>query len=136
LLLQIIVAVAINKERPLLPPDTPPRLAALISQCWLEDPAARPRVSQLAVELQDMMQVGVTCFHDCVSSIFDGTACWCFVVLVFSLGHCAGWRFYRLVQPVLAGGPCCKATRCAAGGRAAGHDAGGRVVTRNFLLGY
>jgi hypothetical protein len=55
--MQIIVAVAINKERPLLPPDTPPRLASLISSCWREEPGARPRVAQIAAELQDMMQV-------------------------------------------------------------------------------
>ncbi|WIA40776.1 hypothetical protein OEZ86_004456 [Tetradesmus obliquus] len=56
MLFKIIVAVAINKERPALPPDTPPRLAALISSCWREEPGARPRVAQLAAELQDLMQ--------------------------------------------------------------------------------
>lgn len=55
--LQIIVAVAINKERPPLPADTPPRLASLINRCWLEDPAQRPRVAELAAELRDMIQV-------------------------------------------------------------------------------
>jgi hypothetical protein len=73
--LQIIVAVAINKERPLLPPDTPPRLASLISRCWLEDPAARPRVAQLATELQDMMQVGALCFQIAMKCLEFGCSC-------------------------------------------------------------
>jgi hypothetical protein len=55
--LQIIVAVAINKERPLLPASTPPRLASLISRCWQEEPRQRPRAVAVAAELQDMMQV-------------------------------------------------------------------------------
>jgi serine/threonine protein kinase len=59
LLLQIIVAVAINKERPLLPASTPPRLASLISRCWQEEPRQRPRAAAVAAELQDMMQVGL-----------------------------------------------------------------------------
>jgi hypothetical protein len=50
--------VAINKERPPLPADAPPRLAALICRCWAEDPGARPRVGQLLAELDDMMKVG------------------------------------------------------------------------------
>jgi hypothetical protein len=54
---QIIVAVAINKERPPLPHDTPPRLASLILRCWSENPAGRPRVNQLLAELSDMMRV-------------------------------------------------------------------------------
>lgn len=54
---QVIVAVAINKERPLLPASTPPRLAALISRCWQEDPRQRPRAAAVAAELQDLMQV-------------------------------------------------------------------------------
>ncbi|KAF6257343.1 hypothetical protein COO60DRAFT_1626853 [Scenedesmus sp. NREL 46B-D3] len=56
LLFKIIVAVAINKERPQLPASTPPRLAALISRCWQEDPRQRPRAAAVAAELQDMMQ--------------------------------------------------------------------------------
>jgi hypothetical protein len=74
--LQIIVAVAINKERPMLPSETPPRLAALISRCWLEDPAARPRVAELATELQDMMQV---CYLLVLFSLFVETVLhvWC-----------------------------------------------------------
>lgn len=55
--MQIIVAVAINKERPPLPHDTPPRLASLILRCWSENPAGRPRVNQLLAELSDMMRV-------------------------------------------------------------------------------
>lgn len=54
---QIIVAVAINKERPHLPHDAPPRLASLILRCWAENPAARPRIDAVLVELYDMMQV-------------------------------------------------------------------------------
>jgi hypothetical protein len=57
--LQIIVAVAINKERPLLPASTPPRLASLISRCWQEEPRQRPSTAAVAAELQDMMQVGL-----------------------------------------------------------------------------
>jgi hypothetical protein len=55
--LQIIVAVAINKERPPLPSDTPPRMASLILRCWSENPAGRPRVDELLAELEDMMRV-------------------------------------------------------------------------------
>jgi hypothetical protein len=58
---QIIVAVAINKERPPLPHDIPPRLASLILRCWSENPAGRPRVNQLLAELSDMMRVSL---HD------------------------------------------------------------------------
>jgi hypothetical protein len=54
---QIIVAVAINKERPVLPPSTPPRLASLISRCWQEHPRQRPRAAEVAAELQELMQV-------------------------------------------------------------------------------
>lgn len=54
---QIIVAVAINKERPLLPQDSPPRLASLILRCWSENPTARPRIDELLLELEDMMKV-------------------------------------------------------------------------------
>ncbi|WIA30080.1 hypothetical protein OEZ86_000175 [Tetradesmus obliquus] len=56
MLFKIIVAVAINKERPLLPPSTPPRLAALIRRCWQEEPRQRPRAAAVAAELQQMMQ--------------------------------------------------------------------------------
>ena len=60
--LQIIVAVAINKERPPLPSDAPPRLASLVLRCWSENPAVRPRVDEVLVELEDMMRVsgGIT----------------------------------------------------------------------------
>ncbi|WIA30079.1 hypothetical protein OEZ86_000174 [Tetradesmus obliquus] len=56
MLFKIIVAVAINKERPLLPPSTPPRLAALIRRCWQEEPRQRPRAAAVAAELQQLMQ--------------------------------------------------------------------------------
>lgn len=55
------MAVAINKERPPLPHDTPPRLASLILRCWSENPAGRPHVNQLLAELQDMMRVRADC---------------------------------------------------------------------------
>lgn len=63
LFLQIIVAVAINKERPPLPHDTPPRMAALIVRCWSENPALRPRVDELLAELEDMMKVCGAVLH-------------------------------------------------------------------------
>lgn len=57
---QIIVAVAINNERPLLPEDTPPALAAVIERCWREDPRARPSAAELVRLFDILMQVGVT----------------------------------------------------------------------------
>lgn len=68
---QIIIAVAINKERPPLPADTPDRLASLVQRCWLEDPKQRPRVSQLAAELQDMLKV-TAALHGSWFALFSG----------------------------------------------------------------
>ena len=51
---QIIVAVAINGERPALPDDAPPVLAGVIRRCWREDPRGRPSAAEL-VRLFDLL---------------------------------------------------------------------------------
>lgn len=61
---QIIVAVAINGERPVIPEDCPPRLADLIMRCWREDPKGRPGVDELIKELDELIEVSTMCHPD------------------------------------------------------------------------
>lgn len=75
-------------------------LIVVVVCCWRDEPGARPRVLQLAAELQDMLQV----------------RCLMMLCLCYSLSY-----FYC---SLLAGGARGTAESCPAGGRGAGHDAG------------
>ena len=44
---QIILAVAINGQRPAIPEDVPTKLRALIAACWVEDPKQRPGIGEV-----------------------------------------------------------------------------------------
>lgn len=49
--IQAAFAVARQGRRPIIPPQVPPQLVALIKQCWHEDPAVRPTFEQVLVSL-------------------------------------------------------------------------------------
>ena len=60
---EIMKAVLSGKRLP-LPDDTPPALAALINECWVEDQSKRPdmahvrdRLSQLSTQLHEKQPV-------------------------------------------------------------------------------
>lgn len=42
--------------RPILAPDTPPKLAALLEAAWQLDPAARPTAAHLEAELRGLLE--------------------------------------------------------------------------------
>lgn len=46
-LFKIIVAVAINGQRPKFPPDFPAPLKSIVERCWGEDPKQRPSCAEL-----------------------------------------------------------------------------------------
>src|SRR5579884_1076289 len=50
---EIMKAVLSGKRLP-LPDDTPPALAALINECWLEDPSKRPDMAQVRDRLSQL----------------------------------------------------------------------------------
>ncbi len=52
--MQIILAVAINGERPDLPEDCSKPLADLITRCWKKDPRDRPSTHDL-LRIFDLM---------------------------------------------------------------------------------
>lgn len=99
---QIIVAVAINKERPQLPPDAPPRMAALIQRCWAEEPGARPTVNELRDELEQMVQV--RWWHGHVLRAAAACACGSSVAAQRMHVHAARRAFVRVPTPLLC---CC-----------------------------
>ena len=49
---QVIFVVGVQCQRPPIPDDCPPALSQLISQCWDDDPAARPQFTQIMARLQ------------------------------------------------------------------------------------
>ncbi|KFM23981.1 Dual specificity protein kinase shkC [Auxenochlorella protothecoides] len=55
-LFQIIVRVAINKERPALDPGCPEPLRWLITKCWQQEPTLRPSCAELARITELMLQ--------------------------------------------------------------------------------
>lgn len=56
--MQIIFAVGVQAQRPALPEGQPdrctPELAALVRQCWHEQPAARPGFREICARLEDV----------------------------------------------------------------------------------
>jgi serine/threonine protein kinase len=42
-----------NGDRPVFPPDTPSRLAALAAKCWDQNPSQRPAFSEIVAELEN-----------------------------------------------------------------------------------
>lgn len=50
-LYQIILAVAINAQRPPLPEELPHRLRELISSCWRQDPRSRPSCGEVRMRI-------------------------------------------------------------------------------------
>jgi serine/threonine-protein kinase len=54
-LFKIIVAVAINGQRPRLPPDFPPPLRAVVERCWQQDPRSRPSALDLVDAFDELI---------------------------------------------------------------------------------
>ena len=52
--LQAAVATSLYGQRPTLPAETPPRLSALIGNCWHATPAERPTFDQVQVALDEL----------------------------------------------------------------------------------
>ncbi|KAL9659899.1 hypothetical protein QQ045_024709 [Rhodiola kirilowii] len=52
--LQAAVGVVQKCLRPAIPKDTHPKLAALLEECWQQDPALRPNFSEIIQVLQDI----------------------------------------------------------------------------------
>jgi len=63
------VAVCKRGERPPMPADAPPRLAALINACWDGEPAKRPSFKEIIAKLDDVL-------IDAVIDDADGAAFW------------------------------------------------------------
>jgi len=52
---QIIVAVAMRKERPEIPRNCPALMTRLIADCWHDDPRQRPTCSEILRQLEFML---------------------------------------------------------------------------------
>mmetsp|Transcript_6547 Transcript_6547/g.18258 ORF Transcript_6547/g.18258 Transcript_6547/m.18258 type:complete len:1028 (-) Transcript_6547:381-3464(-) len=52
---QIILAVALNQERPPLPDDCPDNLRRLINKCWRQEPGTRPSCAEIVRLLEIML---------------------------------------------------------------------------------
>jgi hypothetical protein len=55
---RVVVAVAVNRERPAVPAHAPPALRDLLLRCWHEDPAQRPSARDCVTAL-DALIAGV-----------------------------------------------------------------------------
>ena len=56
---RVVVAVAVNRERPPVPEHAPAALAALMRACWREDPAGRPAARELVPALDAIIAAEV-----------------------------------------------------------------------------
>jgi hypothetical protein len=54
---ELAAAVAAEGLRPILAPDTPPQLAALLEAAWQLDPAARPTSAQIEGQLRRILKL-------------------------------------------------------------------------------
>ena len=53
--LQIILQVSQHGQRPEVPGDAPPALAALMQRCWSPDPTVRPTAAAIVEELRQLL---------------------------------------------------------------------------------